>query len=75
MFGATCFNVSAIAQTPAPKSSGPYQISAHGDGNSSYGCFLLDTATGDVWQTTNGSALRLVPKFVPKPKPLAEAPL
>jgi hypothetical protein len=33
---------------------GRFQISAHGTGTS-YGCYLVDTATGDLWHSGSGT--------------------
>jgi hypothetical protein len=64
--GATCLN--ANAQVPVAKTTGSYKIAAHGEA-SDFGCFLVDTATGDVWHSSNGNSFHLVPKA----KTVAEA--
>ena len=61
--GATLFNTSAIAQAPAAKVTGTYRISAYGNGMGGYGCYLVDTASGDVWKADGPSEFKPVAKI------------
>ncbi len=51
----------AAPAAAAPGPIGRYQIAAYAT-SSNYGCYLLDTTTGDVWHATSGSRMRAVPK-------------
>jgi hypothetical protein len=62
---ARVLNNSASAQAlGAPGSVGRYQISAYagpaGGGGVHHGCYIIDTATGQVWHTQSGGTAEKV---------------
>jgi hypothetical protein len=59
---------SAGAQTTAGGPAGRYQVSAYAGvtgGSIGHGCYILDTATGEVWHTRHGGQAAKVSDRLP----------
>ncbi len=61
-------STAAVAQAPG-NAAGRYQVSAYGattgGGSVSHGCYLVDTATGQVWYASLGGSLQKVAERLP----------
>ena len=68
VLGAAFFGNPAVAQTGSAAAAGRYQISAYAgptkDGFG-HGCYVLDTATGQVWHTRHGGETEKVSGKLP----------
>src|SRR5687768_9669839 len=57
--GAALVGNPAVAQSGSTPAAGRYQVSAYGaptGENYRFGCYVLDTATGELWHTAQGGA-------------------
>lgn len=68
VLGTAFFGNPAVAQTGSAASAGRYQISAYAGSTKdglAHGCYVLDTATGQVWHTRLGGEAEKVSGKLP----------